>query len=93
MWEKFSSLEPSPFMGYRDATYVRSTWDLQLVDCWRGLVKGLQFKLINFDTFNPDEYDYYDQPQQGDMHVMVPGKFIAFKGPTNRRIRLAQVRL
>jgi len=29
-------------------------------------------------------YDYYDHPQHGDMHVIVPGKFIAFKGPAGR---------
>ena len=88
-WGLFSSLEPSTFMGYRDATFVRSTWDLSILDSWRGLLKGLRYGLINFDTFNPDEYDYYDHPQHGDMHVLVPGKFIAFKGPTQRRYRLA----
>ena len=59
----FQRFEPSPFLGYRDATFVRSTWDLQLVDCWRGLLKGIKTGLIDLKTFNPDEYDYYDHPQ------------------------------
>jgi hypothetical protein len=59
----FQRFEPSPFLGYRDATFVRSTWDLQLVDCWRGLLKGIKTGLIDLNTFNPDEYDYYDHPQ------------------------------
>lgn len=88
-WQCFGKFEPSPYMGYRDATFVRSTWDLSIIDCWRGLLKGIKSGLINFATFNPDEYDYYDHPQHGDMHVMVPSKFIAFKGPTGRRYRLA----
>jgi len=88
-WQCFGKFEPSPFMGYRDATFVRSTWDLSIIDCWRGLLKGVKAGLINFAAFNPDEYDYYDHPQHGDMHVIVPGKFVAFKGPTGRRYRLA----
>ena len=35
-WGLFSSLEPSTFMGYRVATFVRSTWDLSILDSWRG---------------------------------------------------------
>lgn len=31
------------------------------------------------------EYFYYDQPMFGDMHEVVKGKFIAFKGPTDER--------
>jgi cell division cycle 14 len=50
-----------------------------------GLLKGIKHGLINLSTFNPDEYDYYDHPQHGDMHVMVPNKFIAFKGRGDRR--------
>lgn len=88
-WTRFSSFSPSPFMGYRDATFVGSTWDLAIIDCWRGLCKGISVGHINLATFNPDEYDYYDHPQHGDMHVIVPGKFIAFKGPAGRRYRLA----
>jgi len=88
-WVPFAGFSPSPFMGYRDATFVRSTWDLAILDCWRGLKKGMDVGHISFNNFNPDEYDYYDHPQHGDMHVIVPGKFIAFKGPAGRRYRLA----
>jgi protein-tyrosine phosphatase len=28
-----------------------------------------------------DEYDHYDLPSNGDMHTVVPGKFVAFRGP------------
>lgn len=104
IWNCFSKFEPSPFLHYRDATFVRSTWDLKLEDCWRGLHRGIevtcapvecdvtrimQTGLIDIEGFNPDEYDYYDHPQHGDMHVIVPRRFIAFKGPTGRRYRLA----
>ena len=50
------------------------------MDSWRGLLKGISSGLIDLSTFKPEEYEYYDHPKNGDMHVMVPGKFIAFKG-------------
>ena len=28
-----------------------------------------------------DEYEHYDSPLNGDLHEVVPGKFVAFKGP------------
>jgi len=59
---------------------LNSTWDLSILDSWRGLMKGISTGLINLSAFNPEEYEYYDHPMHGDMHVMVPGKFIAFKG-------------
>ena len=60
--------------------HANSTWDLSILDSWRGLMKGISTGLINLSSFNPEEYEYYDHPMHGDMHVMVPGKFIAFKG-------------
>ena len=30
-----------------------------------------------------DEYTHYDDPLNGDLHEVVPGKFIAFKGPVD----------
>eukprot|EP00282_Hemiselmis_andersenii_P025867 CAMPEP_0172005172 /NCGR_PEP_ID=MMETSP1041-20130122/4891_1 /TAXON_ID=464988 /ORGANISM="Hemiselmis andersenii, Strain CCMP439" /LENGTH=457 /DNA_ID=CAMNT_0012659121 /DNA_START=1706 /DNA_END=3076 /DNA_ORIENTATION=+ len=85
----FSSLEPAPFVAYRDATFARSTYDLSLLDCWRGLKKGVDNGFINMATFNAAEYEYYDHPAHGDMHILIPGKVLAFKGPSGRRQMLA----
>ncbi len=30
-----------------------------------------------------DEYEHYDDPVNGDLHEVVPGKFLAFKGPVD----------
>jgi cell division cycle 14 len=40
-----------------------------------------------YRTFNLDEYEYYDHPAVADLHVIVPGKFVAFKGPRAHRRR------
>ena len=80
----FEGLE-TRVLPYRDATWVPSTWDLHLVDCWRGLRRAVLTGLYDTVTFNEDEYFYYDQPCHGDMHEVVKAKFFAFKGPTDVR--------
>jgi hypothetical protein len=150
-WSMFASLEPGTFAAFRDATFVKSTYDLSILDClkvqaphpqtpsifsphgrhthanshththkrmnehapksthrhargqetalgpgrlerstvnnpcrdsiysdWlQGLVKGQECGFIDIGengSFNPAEYEYYDHPAHGDMHVIIPGK-------------------
>ena len=41
--------------------------------------------LMNPESFDKNEYFYYDDPENGEFHEVVPGKFIAFKGPWEDR--------
>lgn len=91
VWSMFQLLEPSTFAGFRDATFVRSTYDLSILDCLKGLVKGQECSFIDIGpggSFNPSEYDYYDHPAHGDIHLIIPGKVLAFKGPSGKRVML-----
>jgi cell division cycle 14 len=75
--------------GYRDATFSIPTFRLTLEDCWRGLAKGMDNGWVRlpqtydyaWGMIDIDEYSHYDDPLNGDMHEVVPGKFIALKGP------------
>ena len=40
----------------------------------------------NHATFNPDEYEHYERVENGDFNWIVPGKFLAFSGPTQTPI-------
>jgi hypothetical protein len=42
-------------LPYRDATWVKSTYDLHVQDCWSGLVRAVVVGLYNIKTFNKDE--------------------------------------
>jgi len=82
-----------PFAGlvgqtvpFRDATWVPSTFDLSLRDCWAGLKRAVATGLYTPATFDFEEYLYYDEPANGDLHQVVAGKFIAFKGPKSRAV-------
>ena len=35
---------------------------------------------------NPDEYEHYERVENGDFNWIVPGKFLAFSGPTQTPI-------
>jgi cell division cycle 14 len=83
-WRVFSKLPPSVCLPYRDATWVKSEYDLHVRDCWAGLVRALQTGLYDLKTFDVKEYLYYDNPANGDLHVVVPGKFVAIRGPRSR---------
>ena len=87
--ESFAWVRPEMTEAYRDATFAPSDFDLTVMDCWRGLVKGMELGWLELPTteeflwgaIDIDEYDHYDNPLNGDLHEVVPGKFIAFKGP------------
>ena len=90
--KSFSGLAPSLVTTYRDATFSHPDFGLTLEDCWRGIVKGMELGWIrapsSIDNYewgcmDVDEYAHYDDPINGDMHEVVPGKFLAFKGPAD----------
>jgi cell division cycle 14 len=83
-------LDPALMTAYRDATFAPSDFDLTLEDCWGAIVKAMELGWIglpaSMDDYqwgcvDVDEYAHYDDPLNGDLHEVVPGKFLAFQGP------------
>ena len=81
-WAPFANFS-SVVLPYRDATWCPSPYDLTLEHCWQGLRKAIVTGLYDPESFDPDEYFYYDNPENGDMHEVVKNKFFAFKGPSD----------
>ena len=89
--DSFSWLDRKLIEPYRDATFVEPDFGLTLEDCWGGLAKGIENGWLDLPTsrdedyrwglIDVDEYAHYDDPLNGDLHEVVPGKFIAFRGP------------
>ena len=71
---------PVTLRPFRDATISENPYPLLLLDCLKGLSKSVQFGWFNPKTFDPEEYEHYDSPDNGDLHRICP-KFVAFKGP------------
>jgi len=66
---------------FRDATYLPQDFPLTLLDCMKGLASAVRLGWFNPREFDLGEYDALDNPGTCDMHEVVKGKFIAFKGP------------
>ncbi|KAF9279170.1 cell division control protein 14 [Mortierella alpina] len=71
----YPAIEP-----YRDAGCGPSTFSLTILDCLRGLRKGLDRGLLRLDQFDVKEYEYYENPRNGDFNWITPS-FIAFAAP------------
>ncbi len=49
---------------------------------------------FDYQTFDVEDYEYWDHPLNGDLHSVMPcaeegAKFVAFKGPSSVRQRIA----
>ena len=80
------------FEGYRDASFETVDFTLELRDCWRGLERGKNLGWIRQPTLkapfrwgliDAEAYDHYDDPLNADLHEVVPGELVVFRGPKN----------
>ncbi|KAF8072515.1 CDC14A [Scenedesmus sp. PABB004] len=78
----------APYMPFRDASCGVPTFNLQPIDCIRGLAKARDVGFIDASggswRFDLDEYEHYEQVENGDLNWIVPGKLVAFSGPAAR---------
>ena len=51
-WQPFAGLDPALLPPYRDATWVESTFDIYLRDCWAGLRRAVSTGLYDPATFD-----------------------------------------
>ena len=68
---------------YRDVTPGVQNFNLHVHDCWDGLITAKQLGWVEFgsDGFDLEEYQHLDSPLNADLHEIVPGKFLAMRGP------------
>eukprot|EP01036_Dinobryon_divergens_P024532 gene24532-32994_t len=72
---------PHPFPSWHDATPVACTFNLTILDTLRGLAKARECRFFDFNKFNIEEYEHYEQVENGDLNWYVEGRFVAFAGP------------
>ena len=84
----FSRMDTALLEPYRDATFTKADFNLLLVDCWAGLYRGKQQGWVLYAASgclwgktNILQYQNYDDPGNGNLQEVVPGKFIAFRSP------------
>ena len=86
----FGRLDTNRLEAYRDATCSRPDFGLCLLDCWQGLENGnrngwfrYSGNAVFWGMINTSQYRHYEDPANGDLQEVVPGKFVAFKGPVD----------
>ena len=66
---------------YRDASYGPCYYPCTLEQCWQGLEFATKLGWYNFHDFDSKEFEYYEKLENGDINMIIPGKFLAFMGP------------
>lgn len=77
------SLEP--FVGFRDATCGVPTYTLGVYDIICGMARARDVGFINWhkgEVLDVEEYEHYEQVENGDLNWIVPNKLMAFSGPS-----------
>mmetsp|Transcript_10726 Transcript_10726/g.31746 ORF Transcript_10726/g.31746 Transcript_10726/m.31746 type:complete len:519 (-) Transcript_10726:211-1767(-) len=75
----------APLPPFHDASPCLCTYELTVLDCLRGLAKARSFNFFDFSNFDVDEYEYFEQVENGDLNWIIQGKILAFAGPHYRR--------
>lgn len=70
---------------FRDASKGECYYDCTILHCLQGLEFAIEQNWYNFRTFNIKEYEYYERVENGDLNWIIPGKFMAFMGPLDRK--------
>jgi len=76
-----------PFARFRDASSGIPSYTLAVEDVLKGMYRAKVVGFINWhrgEIFDVDEYEYYEQVENGDLNWIVPGKFLAFAGPSGQ---------
>eukprot|EP00742_Colponemidia_sp_Colp-10_P000985 GILJ01001067.1.p1 GENE.GILJ01001067.1~~GILJ01001067.1.p1 ORF type:complete len:559 (-),score=93.03 GILJ01001067.1:393-2069(-) len=72
-----------PFIPFRDATFGVCTYQCTILDCLKGIQRAISLGWFDFATFNIEEYEHYERVENGDLNWIIPGKFLAFSGPSS----------
>ena len=81
-WKPFAKIQPA-FADFRDASAGMCSYKCTILDCLRGLEYAVKLKWFDIKTFNLREYEYYEKVDNGNLNWIIPGKFIAFSGPSS----------
>lgn len=70
------------FLAYRDASKGPSTYALTIPDVLGGLAMAISLGWFSYSSFDDVHSEKYQRVDAGDMNWLIPGKFLAFAGPS-----------
>eukprot|EP00980_Cylindrotheca_fusiformis_P025787 scaffold14608_cov102-Cylindrotheca_fusiformis.AAC.6 len=72
--------------AFHDASPITCNYNLNLMHCLNGLKKAREFGFFNWETFDVQEYEHFEQVENGDLNWIVQGRILAFAGPSFTKI-------
>jgi cell division cycle 14 len=76
---------PLPFPTWHDATPTVCNYQLTILHTLQGLYKARENRFFDFSNFDIEEYEHYEQVENGDLNWYCDNKFVAFAGPQAER--------
>eukprot|EP00927_Polykrikos_kofoidii_P044252 TRINITY_DN38269_c0_g1_i1.p1 TRINITY_DN38269_c0_g1~~TRINITY_DN38269_c0_g1_i1.p1 ORF type:complete len:445 (-),score=69.33 TRINITY_DN38269_c0_g1_i1:365-1699(-) len=81
----FMEMTPQ-LMTFRDATRRDCGFRLTMLDCLRGLKQAVAMKWVDWSHFDVSAWERLAENNTGHMSWIIPGKILAFAGPSTARI-------
>lgn len=85
MLDKLNRNSVVEYKPYRDANCGECHYKLYLIDCLKAVFRANKLGILNFKTFDVNEYLHYDQVKNGDLNWIIPDKILAFCSPKDGR--------
>ena len=73
------------FLPFRDASFGPCYYQCTILHCLKALEKATSLGWFNYCSFDIEEYEHYEQIENGDMSWIVPKKLLAFSCPGNNK--------
>jgi protein-tyrosine phosphatase len=89
-WKPFSNLEIEVF---RDAGTGDCTHPCTILDCLYALYKAVQYKWLDMQSFNYEEYTRLEKIEEGDMNWIIPHRILAMSSPVDEDEEIQQYRM
>lgn len=71
-----------PLVQYRDAGYGPATYWISVMDLLEAMQKGIKEQgLLDWDSFEVEDYEFYEKVENGDLNWIIPGFFLALATP------------
>lgn len=82
-WKLFIPIEDSITYFWDAGENPNTEFRITILDCLRGLEKGINLGWYNNLNFNYKEYEKNYKLENGDMNWIIPGKILAFSSPSD----------